>query len=75
MTEIDNPGVMNWYARYKEKARPWMRTMLAEQTDITDEDLNAMLDWQKVDSLIPDPLKAYYLFVFGFCLPDAMDLE
>jgi cysteine-rich repeat protein len=68
MKELDRKDSKNWYHRYKDKARDWTKAVLKEQSGI-DEDF---VDWFKIDDLIKDPLKAYYQFVFGFCLPDVL---
>jgi hypothetical protein len=70
MTELDYPGSLNWFHRYKEKSRDWVTAVLGEQADTGSD----FVDWLKVDDKIDDPLKAYYQYVFGYCLSEAIEL-
>jgi hypothetical protein len=71
VSELDFSGSVNWYHRYKEMMREWVKAVLLEQAGIDYE----FVDWFKVDEEIEDPLKAYYQYVFGFCLPQALNLQ
>lgn len=69
MTDLDYPNSPNWFHRYKEKSREWVTGVLSEQAGIGPD----FVDWLKVDDKIEDPLKAYYQFVFGYCLAEAVN--
>ncbi len=69
MTALDYPDSPNWFHRYKEKTRDWARIVLLDQADVGP----GFVDWLKVDDKIEDPLKAYYQYVFGFCLSEALE--
>lgn len=60
---LDYEESPNWFARYREFMEPFTNELLGH---------SGYVAWHEVDESVEDVLKSIYMYLFGFCLSDAL---